>query len=85
MREENLSAVEPPKGPKQDKEALSQRWSWAEHSVWTDRMLRTLEKGIEGGKRKGKAKGGWDSRRWPNRFFDEAGLINLTKARAMGR
>jgi hypothetical protein len=22
-------------------------------------MLRTLEKGIEGGKRKGKAKGGW--------------------------
>jgi RNA-directed DNA polymerase len=32
-------------------------------------------------KRKGKAKG-WDHHRWPNRFFDEAGLFNLTTARA---
>ena len=35
-------------------------------------------------KRKGKAKG-WDHHRWPIRFFDEAGLYNLTAARAMGR
>jgi RNA-directed DNA polymerase len=35
-------------------------------------------------KRKGKAKG-WDHHRWPNCFFDEAGLFNLTKARALGR
>lgn len=35
-------------------------------------------------KRKGKAKG-WDHHRWPNRFFDEAGLFNLTTARATGR
>jgi RNA-directed DNA polymerase len=35
-------------------------------------------------KRKGKAKG-WDHHRWPNRFFDEAGLFNLTTARAKGR
>jgi RNA-directed DNA polymerase len=34
-------------------------------------------------KRKGKAKG-WDHHRWPNRFFDEAGLFNLTAARAKG-
>jgi RNA-directed DNA polymerase len=50
MSEENLSAVGPQKEPKQDKEALRQRWEWVEHSVWTDRMLRTLERGIEGGK-----------------------------------
>jgi RNA-directed DNA polymerase len=50
MSEENLSAVGLKKDPKQDKEALRQRWEWVEHSVWTDRMLRTLERGIEGGK-----------------------------------
>ena len=26
------------------------RWSWAEPSVWTQRMLTTLEKGVKGGK-----------------------------------
>ncbi len=26
------------------------RWSWAEPSVWTDRMLAALEKGVKGGK-----------------------------------
>jgi RNA-directed DNA polymerase len=36
-------------------------------------------------KRKGKAKGGPDHRRWPNRFFEEAGLFNLTTAHAQGR
>jgi hypothetical protein len=50
MSETNWSAVGPQKEPKQDKEALRQRWEWVEHSVWTDRMLRTLERGIEGGK-----------------------------------
>jgi RNA-directed DNA polymerase len=50
MSETNLSAVGPQGEPKQDKEALRQRWEWVEHSVWTDRMLRTLERGIEGGK-----------------------------------
>ena len=50
MNEENLSAVEPQKEPKQDREAQGQRWQWVERSVWTDRMLRTLERGIEGGK-----------------------------------
>jgi len=50
MSEENVSAVGLKKEPKQDKEALRQRWQWVEHSVWTDRMLRSLERGIEGGK-----------------------------------
>jgi RNA-directed DNA polymerase len=50
MSEANLSAVDQPKDPKQDREALSQRWPWVECSIWTDRMLRSLERGIEGGK-----------------------------------
>jgi RNA-directed DNA polymerase len=50
MSEANISAVTPEQEPKQDKEALRARWQWVEHSVWTDRMLRTLERGIEGGK-----------------------------------
>jgi RNA-directed DNA polymerase len=50
MSEENLSAVGPQEEPKQDKEARRQRWEWVEHSVWTDRMLSTLERGIEGGR-----------------------------------
>jgi RNA-directed DNA polymerase len=35
-------------------------------------------------KRRGKAKG-LDHHRWPNRFFDETGLFNLSTARANGR
>jgi hypothetical protein len=29
---------------------LGARWAWAEPEVWTERMLATLETGIEGGK-----------------------------------
>ena len=50
MREENLSAVTSEKEPKQDKETLRARWAWVEHGVWTDSMLRSLERGIKGGK-----------------------------------
>jgi len=50
MSEANLSAVGPQKEPKQDREALWERWRWVERSIWTDRMLRTLERGIEGEK-----------------------------------
>jgi RNA-directed DNA polymerase len=28
----------------------SSRWSWAESSIWTDRMLTALENGVKGGK-----------------------------------
>jgi RNA-directed DNA polymerase len=50
MSEENLSAVGPQEEPKQGKEALREKWPWVERSIWSDRMLRTLERGIEGGK-----------------------------------
>lgn len=50
MSEDNLSAVTTEKEPKQDKEALRERWFWVEHAIWTDSMLRTLERGIRGGK-----------------------------------
>ena len=50
MSETNLSAVGPEKEPKQDREALGERWQWVERTIWTERMLRTLERGIEGGK-----------------------------------
>jgi hypothetical protein len=83
MSEQNLSAMTPAKEPKQDKEALRERWQWVERTVWTDPMLRTLETGIKGG-RKGKATGVKDPIRWRNRFFDEAGLFNLTTARVRG-
>jgi len=29
---------------------IPQRWDWTEASVWTERMLETLERGIKGGK-----------------------------------
>ena len=50
MSEQNLSAVGPQREPKQDREALGERWKWVEHSMWTDPMLRTLETGIKGEK-----------------------------------
>ena len=41
--------VRVPTGAKQTGEARG-RWSWAEPSVWTGRMLRALEEGVKGGK-----------------------------------
>jgi RNA-directed DNA polymerase len=34
---------------KQAGETQIRKWDWAEHSVWTDRMLEALEKGVRGG------------------------------------
>ena len=36
-------------GGKRDGEA-QRRWSWAEPTVWTARMLTTLEAGVKGGR-----------------------------------
>jgi hypothetical protein len=47
MSEANLSAVTSEQEPKQDKETLRARWEWVEHRVWTDSMLRSLERGIK--------------------------------------
>jgi RNA-directed DNA polymerase len=38
------------KRPKQAGEALRQRWPWVEATVWTERMLEALERGVKGGK-----------------------------------
>src|SRR5687767_487447 len=38
------------KETKQAEEARFQRWPWVERSVWTDRMLEALEKGVKGNK-----------------------------------
>jgi hypothetical protein len=60
---------------KQGREVPPQ-WAWTEASVWTERMLATLERGITGGK--------WhslidknDPLRYPNAYFAEHGLISL--------
>ncbi|HHP7236272.1 MAG TPA: group II intron reverse transcriptase/maturase [Desulfobacterales bacterium] len=34
---------------KQAGEARTERWSWVERAVWTDRMLEALDKGVKGG------------------------------------
>jgi RNA-directed DNA polymerase len=45
--EQNPSAV-PAKAPQEGE--IRARWAWVEAAVWTERMLATLETGIEGGK-----------------------------------
>ncbi len=65
----------PPKlaqGPQEGGEIRSQRWEWVEPAVWTERMLATLETGIEGGK--------WDHQKWPNAYFTAMGLFSLKQA-----
>jgi len=48
--EQSNPAVVAPSGSKQAGEALRQRWRWVEATVWTERMLETLERGVKGGK-----------------------------------
>ena len=59
-KQEELSKVE--ETPKQGREAESQKWSWVEAEVWTERMLTTLETGVKGGK---------------NAYFIEQGLFTM--------
>ena len=37
------------KEAKQPGETLSEKWDWVEHSIWTERMLDGLVKGVKGG------------------------------------
>src|SRR6266481_7988703 len=46
--EKNPAAVA--SAPKQAGETLRQRWPWVEPTVWTERMLEALERGVKGGK-----------------------------------
>lgn len=47
-KQEELPQVE--EAPKQGGEAERQKWSWVEAEVWTERMLKTLENGVKGGR-----------------------------------
>jgi len=38
-----------PSGAKQAGEAAPDKWGWVERTVWTDRMLEALDKGVKGG------------------------------------
>jgi len=63
-----------PKTAKQGGEARP--FDWVERSIWTDRMLEALVKGVKGDV--------WfsliDHIRWPNTFFREHGLFSLVDA-----
>jgi len=41
--------TEKPAGVAEPKQAGETRWDWVERSVWTERMLATLEAGVKGG------------------------------------
>ena len=43
---------------------VPRKWDWTEASVWTERRLETLERGIKGGK-------------WTNAYFADLGLFSL--------
>ena len=47
--EDRPGAVTCQGGTKQPGEALSVKWDWAEHSIWTERMLEALVEGVKGG------------------------------------
>lgn len=47
-RRSEKTLAEVPEGAKQAGD-IRTRWSWVEPSVWTDRMLTALEKGVKGG------------------------------------
>lgn len=47
--EESPGKVPCESGTKQPGEARPTEWGWVEHSVWTERMLEALRKGVKGG------------------------------------
>ena len=61
---------------KQAGEACSDGWSWVERTVWMERMLEALEKGVKGGV--------WfsliDNICWPNKYFRDLGYFSLYDA-----
>ena len=50
VNDEARGTVESGGDSKQGREAESQKWSWVEAEVWTERMLTPLETGVQGGK-----------------------------------
>jgi hypothetical protein len=47
--EESPERVSCGSGTKQSGEARLAEWGWVEHSVWTERMLGALRRGVKGG------------------------------------
>ena len=47
--EDRPAAVTRQSGPKQAGETGPRKWEWVERTVWTERMLEALEKGVKGG------------------------------------
>lgn len=47
--EDRPAAVTRQSGAKQAGETGPRKWEWVERTVWTDRMLKALEKGVKGG------------------------------------
>ena len=47
--EERPAEVSRPGGTKQAGDTRTRKWGWVERSVWTERMLEALEKGVKGG------------------------------------
>ena len=61
---------------KQAGEARSDQWGWVERTVWTDRMLEALDKGVKGG-----VWFSWiDNIRWPNQYFRDLRYFSLYDA-----
>jgi hypothetical protein len=54
---------------------IALRWKWVERSVWTDRMLMALERGIKGGRRTPTLIN-WASGGWLERFNETINLGN---------
>ena len=65
-----------PGGATQVRETPPKGWEWVERSIWTERMLEALERGVKGGV--------WfsliDKVRWPNKYFQELGYFSLYDA-----
>lgn len=83
--EEQRSLV--PKRAKQERERLSLIWDWVEPSVWTDKMLAALERGVKGGKWYSLIDKVWNianlqltNIRYPNIIFDRYGFFSLARA-----
>ena len=64
-------AVVPRRGAEGKRDGEARRdWSWVEPTVWTARMLTTLEVGVKGGRHY----------QWPYAFFADHGLFSLQNA-----
>jgi RNA-directed DNA polymerase len=83
---ESKPSVVPARAPQEGE--IRARWAWVEPEVWTERMLATLETGIEGGKWFRLIDKVWSPKNlrrslekvWPNSHFSTLGLLSLKQA-----